>query len=258
MKVSYFENMSEKDLFIAYRKTRDIKLRNFLIIKNIPFVKYVIGKIGIKASYAIEKADIFSYGILGLIDAIEKYSHEKNTRFCTYAKLRIQGAIFDEIRKYDWASRSVHEKRRKLEQTIAILEKRLERRVTIADVAKMLNTGIEDVYKLELKIVRMQLLSLESILIGRDDFSLSDDNMKSSISPDDFIEKEGTKQILNNMLNILSKREKNIIIMHYYRNMTFKAIGKVLGVSVGCIYQAHNRIKKKLKTIYVKEMEINV
>lgn len=258
MKAFDFENISQKDLFIAYRKTRDIELRNFLIIKNIPFVKYIIGTMDVKVSCAIEKADLFSYGIFGLIDAIEKYNPEKDTRFCTYAKFRIQGAILDEIRKYDWVPRSVYEKKRKLEQAIAILEERLERRITVTDVAKILNTGIEDVYKLELKIVRMQSMSLESMLIDRDDFSLSNENMKSSISPADFVEKEEIKRIVRKLFRSLSTREKNIIIMHYYHNMTFKAIGKILGISGYYIGQVHNRIKKKLNTMYAKEMEINV
>ena len=252
MKVSHFENMSEKDLFIAYRRTKDLKLRNTIIVKNIPLIKHIIKNLIGKIQFTIiEWDDVFICGVLGLIEAIDKYNPQKHTQFSTYATYRIRGAIIDGIRSYDYASRMTRRLSKKIEQTREALEMRLGRMVTQKEVAQEMGMSDKIFQQICIRIIQSDTILFTDIQEDKPYRLSIEERLKApgycdpeAVIQDDII------RALKQFIRTLPKRERKIFIMYYYHNMTFRAIGKVFGISDSRISQIHRNIKKKLQTFY--------
>ena len=144
MAVSLFEQKTEDELWIEFRKTKSTQLRDAFIRQYMPLVKYVAGKLAVGMPGSVEFDDLVGFGQFGLLDAINKYDPEKNVKFKTYAVTRIRGAIFDELRQIDWVPRSIRQKSREIEDTIVEFESRLGRPAEEGAIAKAMNMSLED------------------------------------------------------------------------------------------------------------------
>ncbi|MBR0033328.1 MAG: RNA polymerase sigma factor WhiG [Treponema sp.] len=249
---SQFINDEEEDnLWNEYKKTRSSSLRETLIRKYMPLVKYVAGKVSVGLPKSMEFEDLVSFGNFGLIDAINKYDLDKNVKFKTYAVTRIYGSIYDEMRQLDWVPRSVRTKNREIENAISELEAKLSRPATDAEVAKHLNMT-EDEYRRTL-----QRVSAANIVSINDPYYMGDDSehvtiensleSPSSLNPDIQVEKEEIRKVIIQAINELPEREKMVIVLYYHEDLTFKEIGQVLEVSESRISQLHSNANLHLR-----------
>lgn len=207
-----FDSIPEENLWKQYKKNKDPKLREYFILKYASMVKFVAGKIAIGMPSSVEFDDLVGYGVLGLLDAIEKYDSSKKVKFSTYAVARIRGAIFDELRSIDWVPRSVRQKAREIEETIASVEGKLGRAATNEEIASGMNMNIDDYNQLLLKVSSTTLLSLADTRYKTDDsdkLSLGDSiEAPSSMNPDVVVEREAIKSIIIDAIYQLPEREK--------------------------------------------------
>jgi len=245
------DNKSEDELWIEYKKTRNTSIRELFIVKYAPLVKYVAGKVAIGMPGNVEFDDLVGYGVFGLLDAIDKYDPEKNVKFNTYAVTRIRGAIFDELRSIDWVPRSVRQQSREVEEAIADLEARLGRAATDVEIARELGMSVDEFQQVLLKISGTSVISLTDLRFGSEDaeqVSVADTiEAPVSLNPDVIVEREEMRRIIVNAINELSDREKKVLIMYYYEDMTLREIGRVLQVTESRVSQIHTGANAKLK-----------
>lgn len=246
---SRLQDVEDQKLWEQYRVNHDQRIKDALIMKYASFVKYVAGRIAVNLPSNVEFDDLVSYGILGLIDAIDKYDSERNIKFKTYAKTRIRGAIFDELRVLDWTPRSIRQKARKLEKAYAKLEGKLGRDAKDEEIAEYLNIDISELHKLFDETKKSLLLSLDEIFYDDDEGSSRFDFIEDekSDNPQSKIEEAEAKKILAEAISKLSDRERMVITLYYYEELTSKEIGKILGVSDSRVSQLHTKAILRLR-----------
>src|SRR5881397_2662697 len=241
-----------KALWVEYKASKDEKLRERLILHYSPLVKYVAGRVGVGLPSNIEQADLVSYGIFGLIDAIEKFDLERAIKFETYAISRIKGAIIDELRAIDWIPRSVRYKAREVEKAYASLEARLHRTPTEPEVADELGISLEDLHTIFSQVSFVNVIALDELLnVGGergDKLSLVDtlEDTKAE-DPVQAFETEEIKYLLARAINTLPEREKIVVTLYYYEGLTLAEIGQVLGVTESRICQMHTKAVLQLR-----------
>lgn len=242
---------TEDDLWRAYRKTRDDGIRNRLIKQYLPLVKYVAGKLAVGMPQNVEFDDLVSYGVIGLFDAIDKFDPGKHVKFKTYAVTRVRGAIFDQLRQLDWVPRSVRQKTRELEETVRRLEAQLGRSASDEEIARELGISLREFEKLIMKISGTTVLSLNDVwYAGEDSDRMSiGDSIESpqSRNPDSIVEKQEIKRVIIEAINELPEKEKKVLVLYYYENLTLKEIGAVLGVTESRISQLHTKAIMRLR-----------
>lgn len=246
-----YQDSDEEELWIRYKETKDQEIRQYLIEKYSPLVKYVAGKVAIGMPQNVEYDDLVAYGTFGLLDAIEKFDPARKIKFKTYAMTRIRGSIFDELRSIDWIPRSIRQKAKELEQIVSELENKLGRTVEDEEIAKHLGINITELQELYSKISGTSLVSLNDI------WYLGDDNDEVSfmetiespknLNPDDIIEREETKTIIIDAIKKLPDKEKKVIVLYYYEDLTLKEIGEVLEVTESRISQLHTKAIMRLR-----------
>jgi RNA polymerase sigma factor for flagellar operon FliA len=239
-------------LWRDYKESGDERLRERLILHYSPLVKYVAGRVGVGLPPNIEQADLVSYGIFGLIDAIQKFDLERAIKFETYAISRIKGAIIDELRSIDWIPRSVRYKAREVEKAYAALEARLHRTPTEAEVAAELGIALEDLHTIFSQVSFVNVVALDELLTSGgekgDKLSLVDtlEDTKAE-DPVQAFESEETKYLLAKAINTLPEREKIVVTLYYYEGLTLAEIGQVLGVTESRICQMHTKAVLQLR-----------
>jgi RNA polymerase sigma factor for flagellar operon FliA len=239
-------------LWREYKDTGEERLRERLILHYSPLVKYVAGRVGVGLPPNIEQADLVSYGIFGLIDAIQKFDLERAIKFETYAISRIKGAIIDELRSIDWIPRSVRYKAREVEKAYAALEARLHRTPTEAEVAQELGIALEDLHAIFSQVSFVNVVALDELLTAGgekgDKLSLVDtlEDTKAE-DPVQAFESEETKHLLAKAINTLPEREKIVVTLYYYEGLTLAEIGQVLGVTESRICQMHTKAVLQLR-----------
>ena len=226
------DEAGRKKLWTEYDKSRTPELREKIILEYAPLVKLVAGRLSMYLGYNVEYDDLVSYGIFGLIDAIDKYDYAKEVKFETYASLRIRGAILDQIRKMDWIPRTIRQKQKRIDAVCKDIETRLGRSATDEEIASEL--GISDDEYLE--------QGAEVPAEGNQFTTARFD------SPEENIEKEELKKVLEESLEQLTEKEKKVILLYYYEDLTLKEISNVLEVSESRISQLHTRALQKMKT----------
>ena len=240
------------ELWREYKSTKQERLRERLILHYSPLVKYVAGRVGVGLPPNIEQADLVSYGIFGLIDAIEKFDLERAIKFETYAISRIKGAIIDELRSIDWIPRSVRYKAREVEKAYAALEAKLHRSPTEAEVAEELGIKLEDLHTIFSQVSFVNVVALDELLTAGgekgDKLSLVDtlEDTKAE-DPVAAFETEETKYLLAKAINTLPEREKIVVTLYYYEGLTLAEIGQVLGVTESRICQMHTKAVLQLR-----------
>jgi RNA polymerase sigma factor for flagellar operon FliA len=239
-------------LWKEFKDTADQGLRERLILHYSPLVKYVAGRVGVGLPPNIEQADLVSYGIFGLIDAIEKFDISRAIKFETYAISRIKGAIIDELRAIDWIPRSVRYKAREVEKAYAALESRLHRSPTEPEVAAELGISLDDLHTIFSQVSFVNVIALDELLnVGGergDKLSLVDtlEDTKAE-DPVQAFETEETKYLLARAINTLPEREKIVVTLYYYEGLTLAEIGQVLGVTESRICQMHTKAVLQLR-----------
>ena len=235
-----------KSLWAEFKDSGDPRLRERLILHYSPLVKYVAGRVGVGLPPNIEQADLVSYGIFGLIDAIEKFDISRAIKFETYAISRIKGAIIDELRAIDWIPRSVRYKAREVEKAYAALEARLHRTPTEPEVAEELGIGLDELHTIFSQVSFVNVIALDELLnVGgeRGDKVSLVDTLEDTRAEDPVaaFETEETKYLLARAINTLPEREKIVVTLYYYEGLTLAEIGQVLGVTESRICQMHTK-----------------
>lgn len=241
-----------RELWRTFKETKDLACRERLILHYSPLVKYVAGRVGVGLPPNIEQADLVSYGVFGLIDAIEKFDIERAIKFETYAISRIRGAIIDELRAIDWIPRSVRYKAREVERAYATLEGQLHRTPTEPEVASFLGISLGDLHQIFSQVSYVNVVALDELLtVGGekgDKLSLVDtlEDTKAE-DPVAAFEVEETKYLLAQAINQLPEREKIVVTLYYYEGLTLAEIGRVLGVTESRICQMHTKAVMQLR-----------
>jgi RNA polymerase sigma factor for flagellar operon FliA len=239
-------------LWREFKDNGDQQLRERLILHYSPLVKYVAGRVGVGLPPNIEQADLVSYGIFGLIDAIEKFDISRAIKFETYAISRIKGAIIDELRAIDWIPRSVRYKAREVEKAYAALESRLHRTPTEPEVAEELGIGLDELHQIFSQVSFVNVIALDELLnVGgeRGDKLSLVDTLEDTKAEDPVMafETEETKFLLARAINTLPEREKIVVTLYYYEGLTLAEIGQVLGVTESRICQMHTKAVLQLR-----------
>ena len=241
-----------KALWREYRQKRDQGLRDRLILTYAPLVKYVAGRLGSGLPAHVEEGDLVSYGLLGLIGAIERYDPDRDVKFETYAISRIKGSIIDELRAMDWVPRSVRARARDIERAIGELEARLGRQPSDEELAQKL--GLTDV---ELdgsltEIARSSIAALDEFWTvsgtGGDQVALIDTiEDTQGPEPQSALAQTELREALGEAIARLPEREKLVVTLYYYEELTLREIGEVLGVTESRVSQLHTKAVLRLK-----------
>src|SRR5438093_1896440 len=239
-------------LWREFKSTGDPAIRERLILHYAPLVKYVAGRVSVGLPSTIEQADLTSYGIFGLIDAIEKFDPERAIKFETYAISRIRGAIIDELRAIDWIPRSVRFKAREVERALAKLEGELRRPPSDAELAQELNVSLDDLQEILNKINLVSVVALDELLsVGsdKDDKLTLVDTLEDTRAADPVMsfENEEMRHILAQAVNHLPERERLVVTLYYYEGLTLAEIGNVLGVTESRVCQMHTKAVLQLR-----------
>ncbi|MDQ2754259.1 MAG: RNA polymerase sigma factor WhiG [Actinomycetota bacterium] len=237
-------------LWADYKASGARHLRDQLIVRYSPLVKYVAGRVSVGLPHSIEQADLVSYGMFGLIDAIEKFDTARNIKFETYAITRVKGAIIDELRAIDWVPRSVRAKARLVEKAYASLEGSLRRSPTDTEVAAELQISEDELQQIFTQTSFVGIVALDEVLSGAgrgDSATLGDTLADRGDGPMAAYEVEEMKQILASAINRLGDREKVVLTLYYYEGLTLAEIGQVLGVTESRVCQIHTKAVLQLR-----------
>jgi RNA polymerase sigma factor for flagellar operon FliA len=241
------------DLWAEFKRTGAADARDRLIIHYSPLVKYVAGRVSAGLPHSIEQSDLVSYGIFGLIDAIEKFDTSRNIKFETYAITRIKGSIIDELRSIDWVPRSVRAKARMVERAYAKLEAELLRAPSDAEVAAELGMSEDDLQQIFNQISFVGLIALDEVLSSGsgergESTTLGDTIADRGEGPVAAFEVEEMKHLLASAINRLGDREKIVLTLYYYESLTLAQIGEVLGVTESRVCQIHTKAVLQLRS----------
>uniref|UniRef100_UPI003555D2C8 RNA polymerase sigma factor WhiG n=1 Tax=Cellulomonas fengjieae TaxID=2819978 RepID=UPI003555D2C8 len=244
-------------LWEGYKSSSSARARESLILHYAPLVAAVAGRVGMRLPSTVEQADLVSYGMFGLIDAIEKYQIDRSVKFESYASSRIRGAIIDELRAMDWVPRSVRTKARSVDRAYAELEAKLHRTPTEDEVARHLDMPVEDLRAIYSQLSTVNVAALDELLGGGDDrpggVSLGDTlGDERTADPASSIEAAETKFLLARAIECLGERERIVVVLYYYEGMTLAEIGRVLGVTESRISQMHTAAMVRLRTRLVE------
>lgn len=242
-------------LWEHYKAEADAKSRERLILQYSPLVKYVAGRVSVGLPATIEHGDLVSYGMFGLIDAIEKFDLEKGVRFETYAIARIKGAIIDELRSIDWVPRSVRGKARDVERALQALEARLRRTPTEQELADEMGIGLRDLHTMLAQVSLTSLVALDESYSGDDNERQPlVDTLQDTKAPDPQAAYEDVeqKQLLQQAISKMNDRERTVVLLYYFEGMTLAQIGEVLGVTESRVCQMHTKAVLGLRTKMVE------
>lgn len=238
-------------LWAEYKAGRAQDARDRLIVHYSPLVKYVAGRVAVGLPQNIEHSDLVSYGVFGLIDAIEKFDIGRNIKFETYAIARIKGAIIDELRSIDWVPRSVRSKARSIEKAYTKLEAKLLRTPTDAEIAQEMGISEPDLQAIFNQVSFVGIVALDEMLAVSGErgeiATLGDTIADKGQGPVAAYEVEEMKQILARAINRLGDREKIVLTLYYYEGLTLAEIGDVLGVTESRVCQIHTKAVLQLR-----------
>jgi RNA polymerase sigma factor for flagellar operon FliA len=238
-------------LWLQYRKTGDQALRDRLILTYAPLVKYVAGRLGSGLPAHVDEGDLVSYGLLGLIGAIERYEPDRDVKFETYAIARIKGAIIDELRALDWVPRSVRSRAREIERAVAELESKLGRAPEDAEIAGKIGISTDELEESLTEISRTSIAALDelwTVSAGGDQIALIDTIEDESIpDPQQALGATELREAIGEAIARLPEREKLVVTLYYYEELTLREIGEVLGVTESRVSQLHTKAVLRLK-----------
>ncbi len=242
-----------RDLWRRYKSAADDRARERLVIAYSPLVKYVAGRMASGLPAHVEESDLISYGLVGLISAIQRFEPERDVKFETYAITRIKGAIIDELRSLDWVPRSVRARAREIEKANSRLEHRLQRAPTDEEMAAELEMSVDDFQDALLQISNSSVAALDELWTvsdaSGDQVSLLD-TLQDPDAPDPahVMDMTDLKDRVADAIARLPEREKLVVALYYYENLTLREIGEVLGVTESRVSQLHTKAVLRLRS----------
>lgn len=240
------EVVDREKLWSDYAKQKTPDLREKLIIEYSGLVKVVAGKLSMYLGSNVEYDDMVGYGVFGLIDAIDKFDYGKGIKFETYASLRIRGEILDQIRRMDWIPRTVRQKQKMLEAANKAIEERTGRIATDEELADELGISIEELIDMQNETKITNVISLDEYM-DQGDSKVEPVETKDYLQPDKVVEKDELKKMVVEVLGTLTDKEKKVIMLYYYEDMTLKEIAAVMDVSESRVSQLHSKALVKMR-----------
>lgn len=234
------------------------KQKDTLIMEYAPLIKFIAQKIAIRLPSHIELDDLISSGVIGLMDAIEKYDPRRDNKFKTYAEFRIRGAILDELRAQDWVPRSVRDKAKMLDKTIVELEAHLGRAATDEEVAEKLNISVEEFYDLVNQVRPVSVLSIDEASTFSNVDKMSILNLLESCkinNPLNQLKIKSIKSIVTGAIEDLPERQRLVLSLYYYEDLNLKEIGKILRVTESRVSQLHAQAISRLRAKLAQHFE---
>ena len=231
-------------------------LKERIILEHTALIRYIVNRIAVRLPSHIDLDDLHNTGVIGLMDAIDKYDPNKNCKFKTYAEFRIKGAILDQLRSLDWVPRSIRQKSRRLEQAYSQVEQRLGRSATEHEIAESLGIGLDEFHFLVNQVRGISMVNLDEMRSGSD----SDQPMHGDIfedvkaeNPFASLKTRELRQAVAECISALPEKERLVISLYYYEDLNMKEIGNVLGITESRVCQIHTkavaRLRSKLRNI---------
>lgn len=241
------KEVERQKIWEKYTKNPTQEMRAQIIIEYAPLVKIVAGRLSMYLGGNVEYEDLVSYGVFGLIDAIDKFDTNKDVKFETYASLRIRGSILDQIRKMDWIPRTVRQRQRKIDEAIKSLEARTGKTPTDEMLAEELGVSGEELlsWQSQLKVTNVVSLN-EFVESGNEPVMDAKGNFRFA-QPEEVIAETELKQMLKDAMQLLTEKEQKVILLYYYEDLTLKEISRLLEVSESRISQLHTKALQKMK-----------
>ena len=237
-----------RDLWRRYKDQGDERARERLVVAYSPLVKFIAGRMASGLPSHVEEGDLISYGLLGLIGAIERFDLAREIKFETFAVARVKGAIIDELRSLDWVPRSVRARARDVERAHAKLEAELQRSPTDEEMAQQLEITVEEFQSALLEIANSSVLALDDLWTfadpegGGGQISVLDTiTDPKAVDPEAEAHSSEVKDRLADAIESLPERERLVIALYYYENLTLREIGEVLGVTESRVSQLHTK-----------------
>ncbi len=241
------DEVGRKKLWDEYSKTKSPEIREKIILEYAPLVKVVAGRLSMYLGYNVEYDDLVGYGIFGLIDAIDKFDYLKEVKFETYASLRIRGAILDQIRKMDWIPRTIRQKQKKIDAVMKAIEVETGRNATDEEIAERLGITEDEYSDWQSQMKITNIVSLNEYLEQGSEVSIEYNHAAKFETPEEVLEKGELKKMLGEALELLTEKERKVIMLYYYEELTLKEISNILDVSESRISQLHTKGLQKMK-----------
>lgn len=229
--------------WMEFRLTKSIEIRNSLVLRHLHLVKIIVRRLIPLYRNHVEYDDFYSYGIFGLIDAIEKYDYTKGVKFETYASIRIRGSIIDNLREQDWVSTYLRQKLTKMEHAFEYMEQN-GYSTTEEDVAGYMNINLKEFKSLMVDYRATNIVYLDEMVSSKTYLYTVDKDYE----PEECYERKEIKEMLIDQMELLSSKEKTVIMLYYFKNLRLKEIGDILGISESRVSQIHSNTITKLRT----------
>lgn len=251
------DEAGKNKLWIEYAKSnQNSEIREKIILEYAPLVKLVAGRLSMYLGYNVEYEDLVSYGIFGLIDAIDKFDYTKAVKFETYASLRIRGAILDQIRKMDWIPRTIRQRQKQIDAVMRQVESEKGRIATDEEITIGLGITNDEYLEWQSKMKITNVVSLNEFLEQGSEVPNAPNGSSHFIMPEEAAIQEEVKVMLMESLKLLTEKERKVIELYYYEDLTLKEISHVLEVTESRVSQLHTKALHKMKTKLGKYMGI--
>ncbi len=234
-------------LWSEYQKKPTPEIREQLILAYAQLVKLVAGRLSMYLGHNVEYDDLVSYGIFGLIDAIDKFDMTKNVKFETYASLRIRGAILDQIRKMDWIPRTVRQRQRKIDEAMKQVEMRTGKAATDEEIIMELGISEDEFVNWQSQLKVTNMVSLTEFEEQGQEPAVEIASQSCFSQPEEVVEEQELKDVLVEALGLLTEKERRVIELYYYEDLTLKEISLVLEVSESRVSQLHTKALLKMR-----------
>ena len=248
--------VSKEKLWEMYQTKQTPELREQIILEYAPLVKVVAGRLSMYLGYNVEYDDLVSYGIFGLIDAIDKFDMDKEVKFETYASLRIRGAILDQIRKMDWIPRTVRQKQKKIDEAIKRVEMQTGKTAPDDEVERELGISGNELLEWQSQLKVTNIVSLNEFIEQGTEPVMDARHNSHFIQPEEQVQETELREKLQEAMEQLTEKEKKVILLYYYEDLTLKEISRVLEVSESRISQLHTKALSKMQRTMGPYMDI--
>jgi RNA polymerase sigma factor for flagellar operon FliA len=244
------DEAGRKRLWDDYMRLRSSEIRESLILEYASLVKIVAGRLSMYLGYNVEREELESNGIFGLIDAIDKFDPRKGIKFETYASLRIRGAILDQVRKNDWIPRTVRQRQRQIDAAMRDIEAEMGRPATDEELAQALGISEDELLEWQGQMKATNIVSLNEFMeTGGNDITADNSLGSRYTSPEEEVDQAELKHMLAEALDRLTEQERNVVLFYYYEDLTQKEIATVLSVTESRVSQLHTRALQKMRGV---------
>ncbi len=237
--------MNLDKLWVNYKEKREKSAKDQLIVHYMELVKIIAGRLYVDYNHHVEYDDLVSYGILGLIDAIEKFDYQKNVKFETYANIRIRGSVIDQLRNLDWVPRSLRYKYKRFEEAVHQMQSKYGNEYSDEQLAQQLNLTVDEMHRFLNEVSTFSVISLEEKFEAHANFDIKAEG--GEFSPEQALDKKVMLDMLKTGIESLPERERLIVSLYYYEELTYKEIAEVLDISESRISQLHTKAIGRLK-----------